>query len=93
MTKNCNYRKYLRKKLKSGQISGRFYKFLCRNFPYRLTYRGVTGNVSLVINRRMKEEVAINNLKTHKDHLKEMKHQGEMIKSNIECRKKIEANK
>jgi len=27
-TKNCNYRRFLHKKLKHGKISGKFYKFL-----------------------------------------------------------------
>jgi hypothetical protein len=88
--KNCNYRKYLLKVKKQGKISGRFYKFLCRNFPYRLTYRGIMGHVNLVINGKMKEEVAIQNLKTHKDHQREIKHQKSMIKANEECRKKTQ---
>lgn len=89
-TKNCNYRKFLHKKLKEGRISGRFYKFLCRTFPYNLTYMGVTGHVTLVINGKMKEEVAIQNFKSHKDHQNQIKHQKEMMKANIECREKTE---
>ncbi len=88
-TKNCSYRRFLHKQLKHGKISGRFYKFLCRNFPYRLTYRGVTGHVNLVINGKMKEGVAIHNFKSHKKHQNQIKLQKEMMKSNIECRNKI----
>lgn len=84
------YKKYLLKAKKQGRISGRFYKFLCRNFPYRLTYRGVAGHVDLVLKGKMKEEVAIYNLQSHKDHQREIKHQKSMIKANEECRKKTE---
>ena len=86
---HCNYRKFLRKQLKHGKISGKFYKFLCRTFPYRLTYMGVTGHVNLVINGKMKEEVAIHQLKSHKDHKREIEYQREMAKANEECLKKI----
>ena len=90
MTNNCNYRRFLYKKLKEGKISGRFYKFLCRTFPYRLTYRGIMGHVNLVINGKMKEEVAIQNFKTHKDHQKEIQYQRSMVKANEECRRKTQ---
>ena len=86
---NCNYRRFLIKLQKQGRISGRFYKFLCRNFPYRLTYYGLTKLVGEVINGTTKEEVAIQRLKTNEDHKLELKHQKTMMKSNIECREKI----
>ena len=35
-TRNCNYRRFLHKKLKHGKISGKFYKFIYRNFPIEL---------------------------------------------------------
>jgi hypothetical protein len=88
-TQNCKYRKFLHKLLKHGRISGRFYKFLCRTFPYRLTYRGVTANVGEVINGRSKEDWVMQIMKTNEDHKLEIKHQKSMMKANIECRKKI----
>ena len=85
-TKNCNYRRFLHKRLKDGKISGQFYRFLCRNFPYRLTYHAIDMNVRKVIHGKMNESTAINTLKEkEKD---EIKRQAEMYKSNIECRKK-----
>jgi len=85
--KNCNYRKFLIKLVKHGRISGRFYRFLCRNFPYRLTYRGIEVLVNEVSYNRINESTAINSLKNkHKD---EIKRQAELYQSNIECRKKI----
>ena len=90
-TKNCNYRKYLHKQLKHGKISGQFYRFLCKNFPYRLTCRAIDMNVRKVIHGKMNESTAINTLREkEKD---EMKRQAEMYKSNIECRKKISEKK
>jgi hypothetical protein len=88
-TKNCNYRKFLHKKLKEGKISGRFYKFLCRNFPYSLTYRGVTANVAQVLCGKAKEDWIIQIMKTDEDHKSQSEKQKSLMKSNIECRKKI----
>ena len=85
--KNCNYRKFLHRKLKHGKISGRFYKFLCRNFPYRVNAREVTICVSLVLDGKMTENKAIATLQGAET---ELKRQRELYKSNIECRKKIE---
>ena len=50
---------------------------------------GVTGHVDLVINGKMKEEVAIQNFKSHKNHQNQIKRQKELMKSNIECRRRI----
>ena len=85
-TKNCNYRKFLHKILKHGKISGKFYKFICRNFPYRVTTREVMTNVNLVINGSITENKAIAILQKADT---EIKRQRELMKSNIECRKKI----
>lgn len=84
-TRNCNYRRFLHKKLKHGKISGKFYKFLCRNFPYRLTARSVSTLVGEVLHGRITEEKAIATLQ--KDDA-ELRRQKEMYKSNIECMKK-----
>ena len=84
-TKNCNYRKFLHKQLKHGKISGKFYKFLCRNFPYRVNAREVTICVSQVLNGKMTEEKAITTLQGAGN---ELRRQKEMYKSNVECRKK-----
>tara|TARA_B110000305_G_scaffold33854_1_gene33306 strand:+ start:1178 stop:1825 length:648 start_codon:yes stop_codon:yes gene_type:complete len=90
-TKNCNYRRFLHKRLKDGIISGKFYKFLCRNFPYRLTYYAVDMKVREVMRGKINESTAINTLKEkEKD---EIKRQAEMYKSNIECRNKISEKK
>tara|TARA_B100000212_G_scaffold341984_1_gene326955 strand:- start:3336 stop:3671 length:336 start_codon:yes stop_codon:yes gene_type:complete len=86
-TKNCAYRRFLHKKLKHGKISGKFYKFLCRNFPYRITAREVKICVTQVLHGKMTENKAISTLQGAKT---ELKFQQEMYKSNIECRKKIE---
>ena len=85
-TRNCKYRKFLHTKLKHGKISGKFYKFLCRNFPYRLTARSVSTLVSEVLNGCVTEEKAIAILQTDNA---ELRRQKELMKSNIECRKKI----
>ena len=83
---NCNYRKFLHKQLKHGKISGQFYRFLCKNFPYRLTCRAIDMNVRKVMHGKMNESTAINILKEkEKD---EIKRQAEMYKSNIECKNK-----
>ena len=85
-TKNCNYRKFLHRKLKHGKISGKFYKFICRNFPYRVTAREVVSCVSMVIDGRMTENKAIFTLQGAEA---ELGRQKEMYKSNVERRKKI----
>ena len=84
-TKNCKYRKFLHKKLKHGKISGRFYKFICRNFPYRITVREVQICVRMVLDGKMTENKAIATLQGAKT---ELKYQQELYKSNIECIKK-----
>ena len=77
--------------MKDGIISGKFYKFLCRNFPYRLTYYAVDMKVREVMRGKINESTAINTLKEkEKD---EIKRQAEMYKSNIECRNKISEKK
>ena len=85
-TKNCNYRRFLHFQLKHGKISGKFYKFLCRNFPYRLTARSVSTLVGEVLNGRISEEKAIATLQKDDN---ELRRQKEMMQSNIECRRKI----
>ena len=85
-TKNCKYRKFLHTKLKHGKISGKFYKFLYRNFPYRINAREVTICVGMVLEGRMTENKAIATLKGAGN---ELRRQKEMYQSNIECRKKI----
>ena len=84
-TKNCNYRRYLHKQLKHGKISGKFYKFMCRNYPYRFPY-SVKNAVSHVLNGKCNEDKAIKAMKSDNN---ELRRQKEMYKSNIECRKKI----
>lgn len=85
-TKNCKYRKFLHTKLKHGKISGKFYKFLCRNFPYRLTARSVQIMVRSVLDGVISENKAIQSLQTDNT---ELRRQKELMQSNIECRKKI----
>ena len=84
-TKNCNYRRFLHKKLKHGKISGKFYKFLCRNFPYRVAAREVQICVTQVLNGKMTENKAISTLQGASN---ELRRQQEMYKSNVECRSK-----
>ena len=84
-TKNCNYRRYLHKQLKHGKISGKFYKFLCRNFPYRLTARKLMICVNEVIEGKITEDKAIATLQKDDN---ELRRQKEMYQSNIECMKK-----
>lgn len=84
-TRNCNYRRFLYKKLKHGKISGKFYKFICRSFPYRVTAREVEICVRMVLDGKMTENKAIATLQGAKT---ELKYQQELYKSNIECRKK-----
>ena len=89
-TKNCNYRRFLHKRLKEGRISGKFYKFICRNFPYRVSTREVTNCVSMVLDGRMTENKAIFTLQGAEN---ELRRQKELYKSNIECRNKISEKK
>ena len=86
-TRNCNYRRFLHRKLKHGKISGKFYKFLCRNFPYRINAREVTICVGMVLDGRMTENKAITTLQRAGN---ELRRQQELYKSNIECRGKTE---
>tara|TARA_B100001989_G_scaffold213535_1_gene163516 strand:+ start:363 stop:683 length:321 start_codon:yes stop_codon:yes gene_type:complete len=85
-TKNCKYRRFLHFQLKHGKISGKFYKFLYRNFPYRINAREVTICVGMVLNGKMTEDKAINTLQRAGN---ELRRQKEMYQSNIECKKKI----
>ena len=85
-TKNCNYRRFLHTKLKHGKISGKFYKFLCRNLPYRLTAREIQLCVGKILDGRITEEEAISTLQKEGS---ELRRQKEMMQSNWECRKKI----
>ncbi len=85
-TKNCNYRRYLHKLMKHGRISGKFYKFVCRNFPYRVTSREVINCINNILNGAMTENKAIATLQGAET---ELKRQKELYKSNVECRKKI----
>jgi len=89
-TKNCNYRRFLHTKLKHGKISGKFYKFICRNYPYRVTTSIVQIYVREVLDGKMTENKAI--LKMQDNDL-ELKRQKEMYKSNIECRNKTSEKK
>jgi len=85
-TKNCNYRRYLHKLMKHGRISGKFYKFVCRNFPYRVTSGGVINCVNNILSGQTTENEAIATLQKNDN---ELRRQKEMYKSNVECRKKI----
>ena len=89
-TKNCNYRRFLHKQLKHGKISGKFYKFICRNYPYRATTSIVQICVREVLDGRMTENKAIAKMQ---DNDLELKRQAQMYKSNIECRNKISEKK
>ena len=84
-TRNCNYRKFLYKKLKHGKISGRFYKFVCRSHPYRVTTRNIELIVRQILDGNMTENKGIRLLQQD---IHELKRQQELYKSNIECRKK-----
>ena len=84
-TKNCKYRKFLNTKLKHGKISGKFYKFICRSHPYRVTTRNIALVVREVLDGKMTEHRAIRYLK--KD-TTELKYQQELYKSNIEFKNK-----
>lgn len=85
-TRNCNYRRFLHSKLKHGKISGRFYKFICRTHPYRVTTYNITFVVREILDGKMTENKGIQLLQQD---AQELKRQQEMYKSNIECRKKI----
>ncbi|NCF42402.1 MAG: hypothetical protein GWP32_05870 [Bacteroidetes bacterium] len=89
-TKNCNYRRFLHTKLKHGKISGKFYKFICRNYPYRVTTSIVQICVREVLDGKMTENKAIAKMQ---DNDLELKRQAEMYKSNIECLNKISEKK
>ena len=84
-TKNCNYRRYLHKLMKHGRISGKFYKFVCRNFPYRVTSREVINCINDILNGAITENKAITTLQGAET---ELKRQKELYKSNVECRKR-----
>ena len=73
------------KQLKHGKISGQFYKFICRNFPYRVTAREVTFCVRLVLDGRISENKAITALQGANT---ELRRQKELMKSNSECKNK-----
>ena len=72
-TKNCNYRRFLHKKLKHGKISGRFYKFLCRSHPYRITTRNIELIVREILDGKMTEDKGIRLLKQDTSELKMQK--------------------
>ena len=84
-TTNCKYRRHLNTLQKQGKISGKFYKFICRNYPYNLNY-AVKKIVSLVLSGELNEGKAIYKLKGEQ---KEIKRQKDMMRSNLECREKI----
>ena len=84
-TKNCNYRRFLHKRLKEGKISGRFYKFVCRTHPYRVTTRNIQLIVMQILGGKMTEDKAIRLLQQD---AQELKRQQDLYKSNVECRKK-----
>lgn len=84
-TRNCNYRRYLHKKLKHGKISGKLYKFICRTRPYRLDC-SVRNVIRLVLDGKWNEDKAIFALRCE---VEEMNRQKQMMQSNVECRKKI----
>lgn len=83
-TKNCNYRRFLHKKLKHGKISGKFYKFVCRTHPYRITTRNIQLIVGQILDGRMTEDKAIRLLQQD---TQELKRQQELYKSNVERKK------
>ena len=81
-TRNCNFRRFLHRKLKHGKISGKFYKFVCRSHPYRITTRNIQLIVGQILDGRMTEDKAIRLLQQD---TQELKRQQELYKSNIEC--------
>ena len=84
-TRNCNFRRFLHRKLKHGKISGKFYKFVCRSHPYRVTTRNIQLVVGQILDGRMTEDKAIRLLQQD---TQELKRQQDLYKSNVECRKK-----
>ena len=64
----------------------KFYKFIYRNFPYRLTARSVQTMVRSVLDGIVSEDKAIHLLQKDDN---ELRRQREMAKSNWECKKKI----
>ncbi len=84
-TKNCNYRRFLHKRLKECKISGRFYKFVCRSHPYHIRTRNIQLIVGRILDGRMTEDKAIRLLQQD---TQELKRQQDLYKSNIECKKK-----
>ena len=80
-TKNCNYRRFLHKNLKHGKISGKFYKFVCRTHPYRLTTRNIELIVNQILSKNMTEDKAIRLLQQDE---RELKYQQELYKSKRE---------
>lgn len=72
-------------KLKHGKISGKFYKFICRSHPYRVTTRNIALIVREVLDGKMTEDKGITLLQQD---TAELKYQQELYKSNVECRKK-----
>lgn len=81
-TKNCNYRRFLHRKLKHGKISGKFYKFICRNFPYRVTTNEIQICVRMVLDGKMTENKAIMTLQRSEN---ELKRQQQLYKANKGC--------
>jgi len=74
----------LHKKLKHGKISGKFYKFVCRTHPYRITTRNIQLIVGQILDGRMTEDKAIRLLQQD---TQELKYQQELYKSNVERKK------
>lgn len=87
---NCKYRRFLHKKLKHGKISGKFYKFICRSHPYRVTTRNIELVVREILDGKMSEDKGIRLLQQDTS---ELKMQRDMYKSNIECRKKTASHR
>ena len=69
-----------------ARISGKFYKFVCRNFPYRVTSGGVINCVNNILSGENTENEAIATLQEKETNLNDKK---KCIKSNVECRKRI----
>jgi len=88
-TRNCNYRRFLYKKLKHGKISGRFYKFVCRSHPYCVTTRNIELIVRQILDGNITENKGIRLLQQDTN---ELKRQQELYKSNIEYRKNERQN-
>ena len=82
-TRNCKYRRFLHKKFKHGKISGRFYKFVCRSHPYRVTTRNIQLIVGEILNGKMTEDKGIRLLQQDTN---ELKRQQELYESNQKIR-------